>query len=128
MPHSLYLGSGIVQPRLFEYDLKHGRVTARPDTISNKPTYRPSLDSIKFCLNFSIAELSISLFSFALFVNSAILIVAGASLYGVQGAEDASLFSIYDLLSDSIAPAAGTIFALALLFSGISAGMITRRR
>lgn len=124
MPHSLYLGSGIVQPRLFHYDLKHNHVAVRPSTTSSKPLYQPSLAAIKFCLKFSIAELAISLFSFALFVNSAILIVAGAALYGVPGADEASLFSIHDLLSSTIAPAAGTIFALALLFSGISAGIV----
>ena len=124
MPHSLYLGSGIVQPRLFHYDLTHHNVALRPPTTSSKPLYQPSLAAIKFCLSLSIAELAISLFSFALFVNSAILIVAGAALYGVEGAEDASLFSIHDLLASTIAPAAGTIFALALLFSGISAGIV----
>lgn len=34
------------------------------------------------------------------------------------------MFSIHDLLAETIAPAAGTIFALALLFSGISAGIV----
>lgn len=128
MPHSLYLGSGIVQPRLFDYDLQHGNVAPRPspsaEQLSKKTTYQPSLAAIKSCLNYSIAELAISLFTFALFVNSAILIVAGASLYGVPGASEASLFSIHDLLSASIAPAAGTVFALALLLSGISAGIV----
>jgi metal iron transporter len=124
MPHSLYLGSGIVQPRLFDYDLKHGHVASRPSETSTKTIYQPSLSAIKFCLNYSIAELAIALFTFALFVNSAILIVAGASLYGIPGANEASLFSIYDLLATSIAPAAGTIFALALLLSGISAGIV----
>jgi metal iron transporter len=124
MPHSLYLGSGMVQPRLFDYDLKHGHVASRPTSNSTKPTYRPSISAIKSCLNYSIAELAFALFTFALFVNSAILIVAGASLYGIPGAEGASLFSIYDLLAASIAPAAGTIFALALLLSGISAGIV----
>jgi metal iron transporter len=57
-------------------------------------------------------------------VNSAILIVAGASLYGVTGAEEADLFGIHDLLSRTMAPVAGTIYALALLLSGISAGIV----
>jgi metal iron transporter len=130
MPHSLYLGSGIVQPRLLEYDRANGHASPAPspsaatDSYSTKPIYQPSLSAINFCLTYSTVELAISLFTFALFVNSAILIVAGASLYGVDGAEDASLFSIYDLLSHSIAPAAGTIFALALLLSGVSAGIV----
>jgi metal iron transporter len=127
MPHSLYLGSGIVQPRLREYDIKHGN--AQPYTESSdsesthKDIYYPSLGAINFCLKYSIIELSVALFTFALFVNSAILITAGASLYGTDAA-DADLFGIHDLLSRSIAPAAGTIFALALLLSGISAGIV----
>lgn len=125
MPHSLYLGSGIVQSRLHEYDVAAGHVTPSvPTSNSDKQPYFPSLPAINFCLKYSIAELSLSLFTFALFVNSAILITAGASLYSLENAADADLFGIYSLLSSSIAPAAGTIFALALLLSGISAGII----
>ncbi|KAL5346759.1 NRAMP-like transporter smf-3 [Pseudogymnoascus australis] len=107
MPHSLYLGSGIVQPRLYAYD---------------KNPYHPSLPAIRSSLKYSIVELTISLLTFALFVNSAILILAGASLPG--SAAEASLFDIHALLASTIAPAAGTVFALALLFSGISAGIV----
>ncbi|KAG9230073.1 natural resistance-associated macrophage protein-domain-containing protein [Amylocarpus encephaloides] len=126
MPHSLYLGSGIVQPRLREYDVKHGLAAPAnesDDESTHKDIYYPSLSAINFCLKYSIAELIIALFTFALFVNSAILITAGASLYGSDAA-DADLFGIYDLLSNSIGPAAGKIFALALLLSGVSAGIV----
>lgn len=125
MPHSLYLGSGIVQSRLEEYDVKNGIVPQSVVTNNDsKAPYYPSLPAINFCLKYSVAELSISLFTFALFVNSAILIVAGASLSSNSTASDADLFGIYHLLSSSLAPAAGTIFALALLLSGISAGIV----
>lgn len=125
MPHSLYLGSGIVQPRLQEYDVKAGLFKVSKDSPdSDKQLYVPSLPAINFCLKYSIVELAISLFTFALFVNSAILIVAGASLSSLDSTSDADLFGIYSLLSSSIAPAAGTIFALALLLSGISAGIV----
>src|ERR1700712_4730341 len=81
MPHSLYLGSGIVQSRLEEYDVKNGIVPAAAVSDSDeKAPYYPSLPAINFCLKYSIIELSVSLFTFALFVNSAILIVSGASL------------------------------------------------
>jgi metal iron transporter len=124
MPHSLYLGSGIVQPRLLEYDKEHGfAALASNESATEKQTYYPSLPAINFCLKFSIAELAISLFTFALFVNSAILITAGASLSGTN-ADEADIFGIYDLLSSSISRGAGTIFALALLLSGISAGIV----
>lgn len=50
--------------------------------------------------------------------------MAGASLSTTAGASTATLFQIYALLSSSLAPAAATVFALALLLSGISAGII----
>ncbi|KAL3446660.1 natural resistance-associated macrophage protein-domain-containing protein [Aspergillus insuetus] len=127
MPHSMFLGSGIVQARLREFDITSGYI---PPTVYTGSTngvveYRPSLSAIRGCMKYSIIELALSLFTFALFVNSAILIVAGASLYGTPSTtDDADLFGIYDLLSSSISPAAGTVFALALLLSGLSAGIV----
>ncbi|CCE64072.1 hypothetical protein TPHA_0G02370 [Tetrapisispora phaffii CBS 4417] len=114
MPHSLYLGSSLVKPRLHDYDLKkYGKVSSRP-----------SLSAINYSLSYSYAELIISLFLIATFVNSAILIVAGSTLYGQPDAADADLLSIYELLKYYISPTAGLIFALAMLFSGQSAGII----
>ncbi|KAL1998347.1 hypothetical protein VTN02DRAFT_6360 [Thermoascus thermophilus] len=126
MPHSLFLGSGVVQSRLKHFDVAQGYVesTVPLGSTGGEVEYRPSVEAIRSCLKYSIVELALSLFTFALFVNSSILIVAGASLYGTSGASDADLFGIHKLLSSSIAPAAGTIFALALLLSGISAGIV----
>ncbi|KAI5866215.1 natural resistance-associated macrophage protein [Durotheca rogersii] len=133
MPHSLFLGSGIVQTRLKDYDTKHGLLptelvsigdSAMDDKTGEKTYYVPSLSAIKHSLKYSYSEVAFSLFSFALFVNSAILVVAGASLYNNPDALEADIFGIHDLLAESISPAAGTIFALALLFSGISAGIV----
>ncbi len=126
MPHSLYLGSGMVQSRLRHFDTKAGTFVPTDDTdqASDKIPYRPSLAAIRSCLNYSTAEVGISLFTFALFVNSAILIVAGGSLSSIEDAQNANLFGIHDLLSKTVAPVAGTIFALALLLSGTSAGIV----
>ena len=125
MPHSLYLGSGIVQPRLQHFDTNAGIVATRQTINSDeKVAYRPSIAAIRSCLTYSTIEVALSLFTFALFVNSAILIVAGASLSSNSAAESADLFSIHDLLSRTLAPAAGTVFALALLMSGTSAGIV----
>ncbi|KAF2471818.1 natural resistance-associated macrophage protein [Lindgomyces ingoldianus] len=125
MPHSLYLGSGIVQPRLREYDdANNPSLTSETDSIDSEIKYRPSLAAIQSCMSYSIVELAISLFTFALFVNSSILIVAGASLNGLPEASDADLFTIHNLLSRTLAPVAGTLFALALLLSGTSAGIV----
>ncbi|KAI9779660.1 MAG: hypothetical protein M1816_003448 [Peltula sp. TS41687] len=125
MPHSLYLGSGIVQPRLHDFDCRAGNLPNQGrDSLDDSTTYRPTLAAIRFCLKYSIIEVAVSLFSFALFVNSSILIVAGASLSDKADAQDADLFGVHDLLSKTLAPVAGTIFALALLLSGTSAGIV----
>lgn len=146
MPHSLYLGSALVQPRLKEYDENHDKEIEEEgdndlDAIVDFPPqmshlrrisdaslllrrYKPSYAAIKYCLSFSYIELVISLFTVAVFVNSAILIVAGSSLYGKPDAADADLLSIYEMLSYYISPTAGFIFALSMLFAGQSAGIV----
>lgn len=126
MPHSLFLGSGVVQSRLKDFDVTTGYVDSTVPMGSNggEVEYRPTIYAIRACMKYSIIELTLSLFTFALFVNSAILIVAGASLYDVPGGADADLFGIHKLLSSSISPGAGLVFALALLLSGISAGIV----
>ncbi|KAH3688504.1 hypothetical protein WICPIJ_000494 [Wickerhamomyces pijperi] len=118
MPHSLYLGSSIVQSRIKDFDLKHEFKST--ESSSSKP----SIHALRHCLNYSYAELIISLFLVATFVNSSILIVSGATLYGRPDADDADLLSIYEMLSKYISPAAGLVFALAMLFSGQSAGIV----
>jgi metal iron transporter len=127
MPHSLFLGSGIVQPRLKQYDEKNGTRTELDESEheqTDATCYRPSLAAIKHCLNYSTMELALSLCIFAFFINSAILIVSGASLSGDTAAEEADLFGVYGLLSRTLGPAAGILFAVALLFSGTSAGIV----
>lgn len=126
MPHSLYLGSGVVQPRLRDYDISKGYYKPdMSDVENNHDNYKPSFEAINETLHYTMAELLVSLFTVALFVNCAILIVSGATLYGTtQSPEDADLFSIYNLLCSTLSKSAGTIFVVALLFSGQSAGIV----
>lgn len=183
MPHSLYLGSGLVQARLKDYDIKHGYYTEKAwrdpeldlrgaspresvETVaqassfpaldtdgfalsaedyaaridhqeSSKDYYRPSMRAINDTLTYTIVELVVSLFTVALFVNATILIVAGATMGSTQDSdsdsdsdddsnpgESSDLFTIYHLLSKHISPSAGVVFALALLCSGQSAGVV----
>lgn len=133
MIHLLFLGLGLVQPRLREYDLTKGLLKHTLDLLHEKgedvlqyiyEEYRPLLAAIKYCYKFSVIELAVTLCTFALFVNSAILIVAGATLYGTPQAVNASLYTIHDLLLLTLAPVVGTIFMLALLFLGQLAGIV----
>lgn len=145
MVHSLFLGLGLVQPRLREYDVAHGLIdldeVCSDDTVSEKSSvrvttrvekeanyfyrnYKPSFEAIQYSLKYSIIELVVTLFTFALFVNLAILVVAGVTLNNTPEAIDADLYTIHALLSRNLAPVVGTVFMLALLFSGQSAGIV----
>ena len=96
MPHNLYLHSSIVQTRQYE----------------RTPTGRR--EAIKFATIDSTVALM-----FALFINSAILIVAAATFH-TQGKHDvAEIQDAYKLLSPMLGvTVASTLFAVALLASG----------
>ncbi|WP_245927215.1 Nramp family divalent metal transporter [Aphanothece hegewaldii] len=98
MPHNLYLHSSIVQTRDWE------------------PTSKKRWEAIKFgTINSTLA------LSFALFINSAILILAAATFHFSGYSEVAEIQDAYRLLSPLLGvSAASTIFGLALLASGQS--------
>ncbi|KAF4635291.1 hypothetical protein G7Y89_g2807 [Cudoniella acicularis] len=124
MPHTVYLGSSLVQARMREVDRLHSRLHEVRASESKFAImlYRPTLSTIKACMSYTIAELCITLFIVAIFVNSAVLIVAGAAF--TPDASDADLPGLYQIFVDTIGQASGTIFALSLLFSGVSAGIV----
>jgi manganese transport protein len=97
MPHNLYLHSSIVQTRRYE------------ETASGK----------KEATRFAFIDSTIAL-SFALFINAAILIVAAATFHhsGNQGV--AEIQDAYKLLTPLLGAGASTVFALALLASGLN--------
>ncbi|KAH7636162.1 natural resistance-associated macrophage protein-domain-containing protein [Sordaria sp. MPI-SDFR-AT-0083] len=143
MPHALYVGTSLSRARLYDYDVKRAPSLPRSQSQGQAPSpsssqetlataaYRPSLRAIKSCLGYSIAELTFTLFTVAIFVNSALLVIAGSAFYVPEEtrSEDdeisEDLYSLYYLFRDSIAPAAGIMFAVSLLFSGISAGIVS---
>lgn len=124
MPHSLYLGSGLVQTRMRDFDSSSGVLheARASDSKFAIKLYRPTLSAIKSCMSYSIAEICISLFVITLFINSSILIVAASSL--TEAAANADLPGVYALFVSTIGQASGTVFAFALLFSGVSAGIV----
>ena len=124
MPHALFLGSHLALPRVREFDRQYHPERIEKDDDGAVFRWEPSIAAIRATLSYSITELVVSLSTFAMFVNSAILIVAGTALYGSTTAQDGDLFSIYTVLSTTLAPAAATLFALALLFSGQSSSII----
>ena len=124
MPHALFLGSHVTLPRVREFDRLHHPERILHDDMGEQYKWQPSISAIRATLSYSISELVISLSTFAMFVNAAILIVAGAALFNTPNPNGQDLFSIHELLSQTLAPVAGTLFALALLFSGQSSSII----
>ncbi|MFZ1728407.1 MAG: Nramp family divalent metal transporter [Albidovulum sp.] len=98
MPHNLYLHSAIVQTRAIGADPSDRREAIRMGTIDS----------------------TIAL-TFALFINSAILILAAATFHTTGQTEVAEIQDAYALLSPTLgAGAASTLFAVALLASGLN--------
>jgi manganese transport protein len=97
MPHNLYLHSSIVQTRQYE------------QTASGK----------KEAFKFAFIDSTVAL-SFALFINAAILIVAAATFHKTGRTEVAEIQDAYMLLTPLLGAGASTVFALALLASGLN--------
>jgi manganese transport protein len=98
MPHNLYLHSSIVQTRAIGADI----------------------DARKEAIRFGTIDSTIAL-SFALLVNSAILILAASAFHVTGQREVAEIQDAYALLSPTLgAGLASTLFAVALLASGLN--------
>ena len=95
MPHNLYLHSSIVQTRRYEENAAGKREAVR----------------------FAFIDSTIAL-TMALFVNAAILVVAGATFHRNGYTQVAEIKDAYKLLTPLLGGGASTVFALALLASG----------
>ncbi|KAL6925645.1 hypothetical protein ACO0SA_000246 [Hanseniaspora valbyensis] len=153
MAGSILLQSNIVHARLRNYDIDLGNYTIK-NKINNdnnktyQPVdvaeteeqgedmeneidfadYEPSYEAVSHAYKYTVMELLISIFTVALFANAAIEIVAAASMTETDSSNvmnDADLYTIYDILSKNLSKTAGTVFALALLFSGLCGGFTT---
>lgn len=96
MPHNLYLHSAIVQTR----------------------SYQKTLPGKREALRFAVADSTFAL-STAFFINAAILIIAAAAFHQNGRTDVAEIQDAHHLLGPLLgAPAAGAVFALALLAAG----------
>ena len=97
MPHNLYLHSSIVQTRRYE----------------------ESADGRREAVRYAFIDSTIAL-SFALFINAAILIVSAAAFHTRGRTDVAEIQDAYQLLTPLLGAGASTVFALALLASGLN--------
>ncbi|KAG0242935.1 hypothetical protein BGW41_003100 [Actinomortierella wolfii] len=134
MPHNLYLHSNIVKLRTTrELDRLASSQASMSSmvTLTNAEEDQDENDkgvvsvkhsTIRSTLRYTVVDSTIAL-TFALYVNSAILIVSAATFYyqhpqGDEGVAD--LFDAFNLLSQYLGRAAGYLFAIALLMAGQS--------
>jgi len=97
MPHNLYLHSSIVQTRRYE----------------------ETADGRREAVRYAFIDSTIAL-SFALFINAAILIVSAAAFHTRGRTDVAEIQDAYQLLTPLLGAGASTVFALALLASGLN--------
>ncbi|KZT35828.1 natural resistance-associated macrophage protein, partial [Sistotremastrum suecicum HHB10207 ss-3] len=140
MPHALFLGSSLATQDREASSIQLGdeehacRATEDPsedissDEVRSERKQNNKLAFIRAHLMHSIIDISMSLMGFAVVINSAILILAGAVFFydstttpGVDS--PASLFDAYALIHQRMGKAAAITFALALLASGQSASI-----
>jgi len=96
MPHNLYLHSSVVQTRAFDF----------------------AAESKREAIRYAVLDSSVAL-GFALFINSAILVLGAAAFHHRGMTEVADISQAYELLSPVLgAGFASALFAVALLCSG----------
>jgi manganese transport protein len=109
MPHVVYLHSGLVQPRLAAEE-RH--------LESSSDRYLSRLRHLRFETLDVFAAMN-----GAWLVNSAMVIVAAAAFAGT-GRSDMSIEDAHRTLGPLLGPASATIFAIALLCSGLSSSTV----
>ncbi len=114
MPHVVYLHSSLVQPRLRELEAKDEQRLA--GTISGM------LASTKRYLRYELIDIIVAM-NGAWLINSAMIVMAAMAL-AHAGFATPSIEDAYRTLGPLLGPAAATMFAVALLCSGLSSSTV----
>ena len=107
MPHVIYLHSALVQPRLKD-------LAEPPQTVAAKIRRK--------YLRFELIDVFVAM-NGAWLINSAMIIMAAVAFFG-QGSPVTDVEKAYTTLGPLLGPAAATIFAVALLCSGLSSSTV----
>lgn len=111
-----------------ELETTANQITHENENNIDFTEYEPSYEAVTHAYKYTVIELLASIFTVALFANAAIEVVAAASMTESDTSDvmnDADLYTIYNILSKNLSKTAGTLFALALLFSGLCGGFTT---
>ncbi|KNZ76908.1 Manganese transporter pdt1 [Termitomyces sp. J132] len=120
MPHSLFLGSALATQDRVDPAPQHSGMSRHAHWQNRSYAF------VHSHIYHGIADVVISLFGFAVLINSLILILASAVFFysSAEHGAPASLFDAYDLIRDLVGKGAATLFAIALLAAGQSSSII----
>ena len=116
MPHVIYLHSALVQPRLKTL------VTEQPETFTAPNSRIPGATIRRRYLRFELIDVFVAM-NGAWLINSAMIVVAAVAFTHL-GAPVTDVERAYQTLGPLLGPAAATIFAVALLCSGLSSSTV----
>jgi manganese transport protein len=114
MPHVIYLHSALVQPRL--------RTLAGQPEIHGKGLRLPGHGILRRYLRFELIDVFAAM-NGAWLINSAMIVVAAVAFTHL-GAPVTDVEQAYKTLGPLLGPAAATVFAVALLCSGLSSSTV----
>lgn len=115
MPHVIYLHSALVQPRLKNLAAEH------PETFSTKSRI-PGATLRRRYLRFELIDVFVAM-NGAWLINSAMIVVAAVAFTHL-GSPITDVERAYQTLGPLLGPAAATVFAVALLCSGLSSSTV----
>ncbi|RXH58802.1 Nramp family divalent metal transporter [Granulicella sibirica] len=119
MPHVVYLHSALVQPRL------HSLVTQFPKQMHGEeppPRRLPGFRIRRRYLRFELIDVFVAM-NGAWLINSAMIVVAAVAFTHL-GSPVTDVERAYQTLGPLLGPAAATVFAVALLCSGLSSSTV----
>jgi manganese transport protein len=115
MPHVIYLHSALVQPRLKTLAAEH------PEQFSS-PSRIPGATLRRRYLRFELIDVFVAM-NGAWLINSAMIVVAAVAFTHL-GSPVTDVERAYQTLGPLLGPAAATVFAVALLCSGLSSSTV----
>jgi manganese transport protein len=124
MPHVIYLHSALVQPRLKQMMADEGMTALVVSSTNGLPTKRESVSDRmrRRYLRFELIDVFVAM-NGAWLINSAMIVMAAVAFTHLD-APVTDVEQAYRTLGPLLGPAAATVFAVALLCSGLSSSTV----
>jgi manganese transport protein len=125
MPHVIYLHSALVQPRLRELtgSALPATETLENLTATNQPTQVPRRAILSRFLQYELIDVFVAM-NGAWLINSAMIVMAAVALTQVGSSSADPIRNAFMTLGPLFGESAAIVFAVALLFSGLSSSTV----